>query len=261
MILRFDRMLIRVENLPAATAFWQQTHGATVAREGRNSVSLKLRDGGEVLLHTDKTMPTQQMFLLVDDVRAMHADRKRLQLDFRSPPTRGARGYFATIRDPFGVFLEIADLTLEATGGTSGDRLFDDPGKATPDRKRLADLYQELGRTADDLPYTTHFETLYDAYVSGFPAPKPSHSEVWRHLLTTRKRGELPKLGAARSTPPEVDPADVERLRRLLGDDIGKRDRLPYTPRFDELVSEFNRGRRRAFSPHQIWRLVATLAK
>lgn len=263
MIRRFDRLLIRVESLPAAARFWQETHGATLVRSDRNVVVLRLAEGGEVVLHVDTHLAAQQMYLLVDDVRAMHRDRAKLRLEFRTPPTRGSRGYFATVRDPFGVVLEVADLALEADpAAPSPERLFDEAtSDHKPDRERLATLYEKLGRTADDLPYTTHFETLYDAYVTGFPEPKPSHNEVWRHLLTTRKAGKLPKLGAAKSKPPEIDDVDRIRLHRLLADDIGKRDRLPYTPRFDELVSAFNAGRRRAFSPHQIWRLVATLAK
>ena len=47
----------------------------------------------------------------------------------------------------------------------------------------------------------------------------------------------------------------------MLGADIGKRDRLPYTKRFDEIVDAFNRTQPRAISPHLVWRLVATLAK
>jgi hypothetical protein len=47
----------------------------------------------------------------------------------------------------------------------------------------------------------------------------------------------------------------------MLGDDIGRRDRLPYSDRFDNLVDQFNKTRQRPLSPHLVWRLVATLAK
>ena len=50
-------------------------------------------------------------------------------------------------------------------------------------------------------------------------------------------------------------------LREMLGEDVGRRDRLPYTERFDKLVDEFNRAQRMRLSPHLVWRLVATLAK
>ena len=47
----------------------------------------------------------------------------------------------------------------------------------------------------------------------------------------------------------------------MLGSDIGRRDRLPYTKRFDGIVDEFNKTLPRKISPHLVWRLVATLAK
>jgi hypothetical protein len=58
-----------------------------------------------------------------------------------------------------------------------------------------------------------------------------------------------------------VPPDLREKLREVLAADLGKRDRLPYTKRFDELVDEFNKLLPRPLSPHLIWRLVATLAK
>ena len=134
--------------------------------------------------------------------------------------------------------------------------------KPSSDPTRLAALYAEMGRTADDLPYTPHFETLLSAYTRALAPPLPDHAEVWRQLLRLRKKkGKLTKLGAARSKPPAIDPAHREHLRTLLGPDIGRRDRLPYTPRFDQLVSDFNRQFARPYSPHVVWRLLATLAK
>ena len=271
MLRQFDRLLLRVESLPAAAKFWRETYGATVTREDRAAVVITLADGGEIVLHSDPNLPEQAVYLLVDDVRKLHADRSGLRLEFRAPPARGSRGYYATIRDPFGVMLHLTDRTRDEahaeaappaeTFAASGSLFGTGTTSHKADRPRLAKLYAELGRTADDLPYTTHFETLHDAYVAGFAAPQPDHAETWRHLLTTRKAGQLPKLGAARSHPPEIDDEDRRRLRELLGTDIGKRDRLPYSARFDELVQAFNEGRRRRFSPHQIWRLVAMLSK
>jgi hypothetical protein len=91
--------------------------------------------------------------------------------------------------------------------------------------------------------------------------PSPTRQEVWRHLLTMRKAGQLPKLGLARSRPPVIDREDEARLRALLGDDLGKRDRLPYTTRFDNVVNEFNKTLPRRLSPHLVWRIVARMAK
>jgi hypothetical protein len=91
--------------------------------------------------------------------------------------------------------------------------------------------------------------------------PGPDRKEVWRHLLNLRKGGKLPKLGEARSKAPEVGPGELQKLKEMLGADIGKRDRLPYSDRFDKLVDEFNKTQQRPLSPHLVWRLVATLAK
>src|SRR5439155_8698078 len=90
--------------------------------------------------------------------------------------------------------------------------------KVAPKRDLLAQIYQNIGRTADDLPYTPHFESLYSSYAAQLD-PKPTRPEVWRHLLMLRKAGRLPKLGEARSNPPKVDAQAEARLRELLGRD------------------------------------------
>ena len=119
----------------------------------------------------------------------------------------------------------------------------------------------KIGRTADDLPYTPHFESLYASYAKHHGEPPPMRQEVWRHLLNLRKAGKLPKMGDAKSRPPAVTDESRQLLRDMLGKDIGKRDRLPYTERFDQIVNDFNATHRRRISPHLVWRLVATLAK
>ncbi|MFT3787558.1 MAG: VOC family protein [Tepidisphaeraceae bacterium] len=267
MLRRFDRLLLRVVSLPAAVRYWERTLGATVVSQSASSAQLALKEGGEVVLHTEANLPEQAFYLLVDDVRAMHEKRTELKLEFLSRPAKGARGYHASVRDPFGVVLLIADTCLQAQATAPeaaplSDALFDGvEAEHKPHRELLAELYAEVGRTADDLPYTTHFESLYEAYARSYPDPKPDRAEVWRHLLTTRKAGQLPKLGAARSKPPEMTDDDKSLLRELLGDAIGKRDRLPYSETFDTLVEKFNARRRRPYSPHLIWRMAATLAK
>ena len=133
----------------------------------------------------------------------------------------------------------------------------------------LTRLYETAGRTADDLPYTPQFEQIFAAYAAAHPEPQPDRAETWRHLLTLRKKGALPKLGAARSRPPVADEDTVQLLRTVLARDfggrIGRRDRLPYSPEFDRIAESFNRARHKAgqdpLAPHQLWRLVALLAK
>src|SRR5690606_21075293 len=133
----------------------------------------------------------------------------------------------------------------------------------------LAALYEKAGRTADDLPYTPQFEQVFAAYAASFSEPQPDRAETWRHLLNLRKKGALPKLGAARSRPPAADEATVALLKGVLekefGGRIGRRDRLPYSPEFDRISEAFNRARAASgdppLAPHQLWRPVALLAK
>ncbi len=171
------------------------------------------------------------------------------------------------MKDPFGNVLLILDRTADHPAAMedakpAGALFAGMEPRIAANRSALISGYAQIGRTADDLPYTPHFETLYKIYVATMPDPKPTRAETWRHLLNLRKKkGVLARLGKARSVPPEIDEDNRQRLLTLLGDDIGKRDRLPYTDRFDELVDEFNKTQPRPISPHMVWRLVATLAK
>ena len=196
-----------------------------------------------------------------------------MKLTFAGPPAQVARGYRAQVKDPFGTVLLLLDRSTEkARGGDARDSVVEDAKESEtlfagfePFRRAKPDvlctIYEKTGRTADDLPYTPHFESLYKAYADHFGTIHPTRQEVWRHLLNIRKRGKLPKLGEARSKPPQVTDEALKQLRAMVGADIGKRDRLPYTPRFDQLVDEFNKTQPRPLSPHLVWRLVATLAK
>ena len=168
-----------------------------------------------------------------------------------------AAAYLLTVGHPAPLTFSVAEGDAKAPGA-----LFAGIEAKVPVRRdALVKAYEQVGRTADDLPYTPHFESLYSRYSAAYPQSKPTRQEVWRHLLNLRKGGKLPKLGEARSHPPEIDADARQRLRDMLGADIGKRDRLPYTDRFDRLVDEFNESLEKRLSPHLVWRLVATLAK
>jgi hypothetical protein len=164
------------------------------------------------------------------------------------------------------VVLNLLDRTAESAAtvedAASGGALFAGiETRSAPKRELLIKLYEKIGRTADDLPYTPQFEQMYEPYIAQHADPKPTRAETWRHLLNLRKAGKLPRLGEARSKPPSLEPDARQRLRDMLAADIGKRDRLPYTRRFDELVDQYNKTLPRPLSPHLIWRAVATLAK
>ena len=270
MLRKIDRVLLRVTGLAGAVGYYRDVLGLTLIRQDSRVANFRLGDGStELVLHTDPDLPAEAHYYLVDDVRDLYKRRAELRWHFTAPPAQVSRGYRATVKDPFGNVLLLLDRSTEHSAGaqiedtSAGNSLF--PGtveaRAPARRQELVAVYQQIGRTADDLPYTPHFEKLYTTYIAHYSEPRPTRAEVWRHLLNLRKGGKLPKLGEARSTPPEISEDDRTKLRDMLGKDIGKRDRLPYTKRFDEIVDAFNRTQSRAISPHLVWRLVATLAK
>lgn len=269
MLRKVDRVILRVSGLASAVAYYRDVVGLKLVREDARVASFRLADGStELVLHSDPDLPGEAIYYLVDDVRDLYRRRAALKLTFTSPPSQVSRGYRATVKDPYGNVLLLIDRSTETSAGGQiedakpSESLFSGVESRAPvKREALVSAYQQIGRTADDLPYTPHFEKLYSTYINGFGEPKPTRAEVWRHLLNARKSGKLPKLGDARSTPPPVSDEDRRKLRDMLGADIGKRDRLPYTQRFDQIVDAFNGTQPRAISPHLVWRLVATLAK
>ncbi len=267
---RVDRILLRVPNVPAAVKYYTQTMGLRVDRQQDSAAALRFDDGDtELILHDDTRRGDMEIVFGVDDVRGMFELRDDLNIAFISQPVAAGQGYRATIRDPFGNVLVIVDRTLDTSkddlvSPQTDGALFEDIPEDDPahNRELLVKIYTEIARTADDLPYTRHFEELYSRYVHDLHVPKPTANEVWRQLLTLRKKkGGLPKLGPAISKPPTLDREHKEHLRSLLGDAIGRRDRLPYTPEFDALVVAFNKQFARPYTPHVVWRIVATLAK
>jgi catechol 2,3-dioxygenase-like lactoylglutathione lyase family enzyme len=273
MLRRVDRVILRVASLPGAVSYYRDVLGLILVRDDGRVASFKLAEGDtELIVHADPELPAEAVYYLVDSVRDLYERRAALKLRFSGPPIAATHGYRAEVKDPFGNVLRLLDRTTDQSAGAKGAAAIEDGRSAgslfagvepaVPARRTaLIGVYEQLGRTADDLPYTPHFETLYSNYCAHYPDIKPSRQEVWRHLLNLRKAGKLPRLGEARSAAPEISDEEKKQLRDLLGDQIGKRDRLPYTPRFESLVNEFNRHRTRPISPHLVWRLVATLAK
>ncbi|MGB7159414.1 MAG: VOC family protein [Tepidisphaeraceae bacterium] len=271
MLRKVDRIILRVPSLEAAVRYYQGVLGMKLLRQDARLASFVLSDGDtELVLHTDPDLPADATYYLVDDVRELYKRREALKLKFASPPSPVSRGYKAAVRDPFGTVLLLLDR--HAQDASSPSTIVEDakaPGtlfagvaqRVPVKRGALVSAYESIGRTADDLPYTPHFETLYTGYAKHHGEPPPTRQEVWRHLLNLRKAGKLPKLGEAKSKPPAVTDESRAALRDMLGETIGKRDRLPYTERFDQIVNDFNATQKRRLSPHLVWRLVATLAK
>lgn len=123
----------------------------------------------------------------------------------------------------------------------------------------LVSVYQRMGRTLDDLPYTPELETICEAVGRTEDA-----RAVFHRLHNLRKAGKLPRMGRAETSPVRLERGEEELVltlvRRQVGS-VGQRDQLPYTPAFDELLERFNAETGRSLDHHTLWRLIAKLAK
>ena len=173
MLRRIDRILLRVPSLPAAVRYYTSVLGMTVLNQDKRLASLKFADSdGEIVLHADADLPDQAVYFLVDDVRDYYARREELHLTFVHPPTPAARGWRATVKDPFGNVLLILDRGGQESGGVvedakpAGTLFAGMEPRVGVNRAALVAAYEKVGRTADDLPYTPHFEAVFKAYVA-----------------------------------------------------------------------------------------------
>lgn len=122
----------------------------------------------------------------------------------------------------------------------------------------LISAYERVGRTLDALPYTEDFERL--CVLTGVD----DRREVLHSLQRLRKAGRLPRLGRAPDHPPRIDAEHESLLEALVVEhagSLGQRDRLPYTEGFDRLLETFNTRTGSSLSAHDLWRLIARLAK
>lgn len=136
----------------------------------------------------------------------------------------------------------------------------------TDDEPMLISVYAQVGRTLDDLPYTEDFERLYAGMYGpeGQDAGGVSRADVFHRLHNLRKAGKLPRLGRAVGKALKLDADQEVALVALVEDAVGKlsmRDRLLYTPDFDAVVDAFNTRTGLSLSHHDVWRVVAKLAK
>lgn len=146
--------------------------------------------------------------------------------------------------------------SLFGEGGPNGK-----PSLAAADAS-LIKAYESAGRTLDDLPYTPEFDRLFATAERGRPGV--SRREVLHRLQNLRKAGRLPKVGKAAGLAIKLQPKEEAWLRsevqRAAGS-LGQRDQLPYDAKFDALVEGLNSRTGRSLTPHDVWRLVAKLAK
>lgn len=137
--------------------------------------------------------------------------------------------------------------------------------RATDDEQSLIRAYVAIGRTLDDLPYTGDFEKLIARLrASGLPDPDRRAVILTLQRLRKARKGGLPSVGRVASAPPKVTADEEAVLASLVTDavgSLGSRDSLLYDPRFDAIVETFNFKTSKTMSHHDVWRLVAKLAK
>jgi hypothetical protein len=134
----------------------------------------------------------------------------------------------------------------------------------TSDDELLISVYQKQGRTLDDLPYTEEFDAIHAAVVGDDGATSASRADLFHRLHNLRKAGKLPRLGKAATPPPRIAPEHETLLTSLVEEKIVRlslRDQLLYARSFDEIVTTFNARAGLNLSPHDVWRIVAKLAK
>ncbi|MBI1371145.1 MAG: argininosuccinate lyase [Phycisphaera sp.] len=174
---------------------------------------------------------------------------------YRSSGNAGLSGY----KEALAVWKDLVGGHADAKeAGSVQASLFGDVDVSDED-EALITAYRELGRTLDDLPYTDEFEALYKA-----AGGERSRSDVLRRLMNMRKAGKLPRLGRALEKPPVLDGEQEALLMDLVIEHAGSlslRDQLPYSEAFDAVATAFNARTGLQLSEHQIWRVIAKLAK
>jgi hypothetical protein len=126
----------------------------------------------------------------------------------------------------------------------------------------LIDAYVEAGRSLDDLPYTPEFDRLVQTLNDN--GDQRSKQELMRRLLNLRKAGRLPRTGRSAPRLATLELAHEELLSDLIWKQVGtvgQRDQLIYADKFEQMARAFNQQTGLELSLHDVWRLVARIAK
>jgi len=113
MLKKIDCVMVKVENLPAATEYYANVFGLKINWQDETSVGLRFSDGdSEVVLHRDLNIPVgAEVHYLVEDVLAAIATCEENGCQILVQPFDIAIGKCAVIKDPFGKVLALLDMT------------------------------------------------------------------------------------------------------------------------------------------------------
>ena len=123
----------------------------------------------------------------------------------------------------------------------------------------IGDLLRECKLARDALPYTEEFSKLKEAFWDR-SFKKLSDAEFWQAIANVAKKGGIRGKAKVHETPQLTD-EQREMLRNLLRGSLGQRDRLPYTDRFEKMVSRFNGISGLSLIPRQVWLAILNIAK
>lgn len=128
MLRKIDCVMIRVDNIEAAAAYYAEVFGLRPQWSGDDSIGLVFPEtDAEVVLHCDPNIPSSvEVHYLVDDVVAVVADYTAKGCRVLVQPFDITIGKCAVIQDPFGTRLCILDMTkgprpLNLAGSTTGE--------------------------------------------------------------------------------------------------------------------------------------------
>jgi predicted enzyme related to lactoylglutathione lyase len=113
MLKKIDCIMIRVDDVEAAAAYYARVFGLRPQWSGDDSIGLKFQENdAEIVLHNDPAIPSSvEVHYLVDDVVAAIAHLAAQGCHILVAPFPITIGKCAVIRDPFGTRLCILDMT------------------------------------------------------------------------------------------------------------------------------------------------------
>jgi lactoylglutathione lyase len=113
MLRKIDCVMIRVEDVEAATAYYAKVFGLRPLWTGEGAVGLVFAESdAEVVLHREPTIPSSvEVHYKVDDVVVAVAHYAAHGCQILMPPFDITIGKCAVIRDPFGTRLCLLDTT------------------------------------------------------------------------------------------------------------------------------------------------------
>ena len=112
----------------------------------------------------------------------------------------------------------------------------------------------------DSLPYHKKFEELYREYrTKGFP--ELSRNEYWLLILRVCKQGNAKQINSVK-LPPVCATEDAMRdILLLIPANAGRRNRLPYTEKFEQIYETYKRQSGTDLTQNEFWRLLLRVGK